>query len=135
MKYCYPCGKKLDEGSEILTTEWDELDDEIKKKTIDELEQPEITESITIDTTFNELPQKCQDGLVESGWNIGGPCDECSKKYEKEAKEEIEKEKHDEAYIEWSVNDYRKEKEQDEADRIDSVENPDGFDDLYKDDR
>ncbi len=63
MEYCYPCGKKLDEGSEILTTEWDKEDNEMKKKTLDELEQPEITESISIDTTFSELPQKSQSVL------------------------------------------------------------------------
>jgi hypothetical protein len=138
MEYCYPCGKKLDEGSEILTTEWDELDDEMKKKTLDELEQPEITESITIDTTFSELPQKCQDGLVECGWNIGGPCDECSDKYVKEHKKEMEKEKErerqEQAYLIWKGEQDKKDELHDEADRIDSVENPDGYDDVYKDD-
>ena len=135
MEYCYPCGKKLDEGSEILTTEWDKQDNEMKKKTLDELEQPEITESISIDTTFSELPQKCQDGLVECGWNIGGMCDECSDKFEKEQKKEMEEEEAREAGEQLRAEQDKKDELHDELDRKDSVENPDGFDDLYKDDR
>ena len=48
---------------------------------------------------------------------------------------EYEKEEKMDAYLEFKAEQNKKDELQDEFDRIDSVENPDGFDDLYKDDR
>tara|TARA_Y100001936_G_scaffold90461_1_gene89015 strand:+ start:220 stop:627 length:408 start_codon:yes stop_codon:yes gene_type:complete len=135
MWYCYNCKKELGDGL-WEGPNWDGQDEENKdfdKKReiiLDKLKQS-LGGNVTINTPFSELPEKYQNELIEAGWNIGGMHDECYAQFMKE----YEKEMKMDAYLEFKAEQNKKDELQDELDRIDSEENPDGFDDLYKDDR